>query len=287
MKKFGRWLGQPRGSSPLCVDDDDDWEAMKSPDADVILCHDEDCNIPVRPALSSKRTRFLRFNPGRECTHQFLKDVGGGPEGSKHKWIVRRLARVIERIGYQALVEDRGSYADVLVPEVGYAIEVQRWPTKFEHRSEARAARGLKTIWLLTADAAGGRGSRSVRNALFGSPAARVTVVDRANRRERLEPWAHSGQGRDAVLQVFATINVPDPADPARLRTHSYDGFRFLSEVLASERLWYPPGTPALALDHAGGWARPLELYRAMGAMPAMRAWLRSPYTPTPPGGND
>jgi hypothetical protein len=89
---------------------------------------------------------------------------------------------------------------------------------------------------------------------LFGLPAVRFRVVNRANAGRLLTPWDHPSD-RDvahrAQLEVFAIIaRAPradkrsDPATPGAtwFQTGTMDGFQFLEEILSGRRRWYRPG---------------------------------------------
>lgn len=56
-------------------------------------------------------------------------------------------------------------------------------------------------LWLLTPDATGQAG-----RALFASPAARLLVHARGDRKQQLRPWLNESENRNAILSVYATV---------------------------------------------------------------------------------
>jgi hypothetical protein len=152
--------------------------------------------------------------------------------------------------GYNATPEHAPTHADVFMHEASFCLEIQLNPTQFRKRTAVREAKGAKVCWLIRE----GLDSEKALKALFGLPAVRFRVVDRANAGRLLAPWDHAGD-RDlahrARLEVFATIAHAARADkePAGsrplgtwFRTGTMDGFQFFEEILAGSRRWYRPG---------------------------------------------
>jgi hypothetical protein len=205
--------------------------------------------------------RIFKFKSiNRSCDHWPASGRGGGPESAQHEWMKLRLTRIAAKLGYNATPEHAPTHADVFVHEASFCLEVQLCPTAFRSRTAARESKGVKVCWLIRE----GLDSEKALKALFGLPAVRFRVVDRANAGRLLAPWDHVGD-RDlahrARLEVFATIahasradKRVDPAIPIGtwFRTGTIDGFEFLEEILSGRRRWYRPGM----LGHKRGlWA--------------------------------
>jgi hypothetical protein len=171
-----------------------------------------------------------------------------------------RLTRIASKLGYNATPEHAPTHADVFVHEASFCLEIQLYPTQFRKRTAARESKGVKVCWLIRE----GLDSEKALKALFGLPAVRFRVVDRANSGRLVTPWDHPG-ARDlahrARLEVFATIaharggdkrTDPGMAVPSWFRTGTMDGFEFFDEILCGRRRWYRPGM----LGHKRGlWA--------------------------------
>jgi len=287
---------RPPPVRPLWVYDADDWAVMKSLEKGILICPVPGCRSAFqRPVQNAQGTRFLRDMPGQSCSHTLARpDLGGGAVSSQHRWLQARLARICERLGYAVIPEHH--YADVYVenPVAGrmnLAIEVQRWSTEFEKRTEARVAGYAQVLWLLTEDAT----EKQVTRALFRLPAARLRVHHRRDAEARLQPWDDPALNREAWLSVYATAAKWNHTT-GELSTGLVDAATFLAELLDGRRRWHPPGTPGLPrrggawiLDEdrqrTPAWSRPAPLVSPPGRTrpaPAPTGHLRPP-APNPP----
>lgn len=263
---------------PLWVYDDDDWNLMhgdgKLPVGDLI-CPATGCRAElVAVENGTTGTRFLRNRPGTaECGHAFGRAQGGGPPSAEHRWLQQRLAMLCDDLGYEAVQEHYESRADVWVASTPpLAIEVQRWPTAFADRSEARQSKGAKVLWLLPESASSKKAGRE----LFRQPAARIRVLKRGGRTEEATPWEPGHSGR-VLLWVGATVMRPAPDGLTLTSAGNYDARRFLREVLEGERKWYGPKETGFAFG--SGWARPEDVEQVQSA----RSHAASPSVPAPP----
>ncbi|MGL4339675.1 MAG: hypothetical protein ACRCSP_04525 [Rhodoglobus sp.] len=239
---------------PLWVYNEDDWRLMRSglPTGDLI-CPEEGCRAELVAAqLQKSGTRFLRNRPGTpDCGHAFGRGRGGGPMSAEHRWFQQRLAQLCGDLGYEAIQEHYDSQADVWVKaSPPLAIEVQRWPTAFSHRSSVRQAKGANIVWFLPESAS----SKKAGDQLFGQPAARLRVFKRGNHTEEARPWEAGHSGR-VVLMVGATVMRPTIEGLSLESAGNYDARDFLDEVLKGKRQWYGPNEPGF--KYGAGWARP------------------------------
>jgi hypothetical protein len=116
-----------------------------------------------------------------------------------------RLTRIAGKLGYNATPEHAPTHADVFVHEASFCLEIHLYPTQFRKRTAVREANGAKVFWLIRE----GLDTQKALKALFGLPAVRFRVVDRAQSRRLLTPWDHPGDrgvAHRARLEVFATI---------------------------------------------------------------------------------
>ena len=250
---------------PLWVYDDDDWDVMygenKVPTGDLI-CPEDGCRAELVAVERKSGTRFLRNRKGTaDCGHAFGRPSGGGPPSPEHRWLQQRLAMLCADLGYEAIPEHAESRADVWVTSTPpLAIEVQRWPTAFAKRGDARRAKGAKVLWLLPERASSPKANR----ALFQQPAARIRVMHREDRTKEAKPWEPGHSGRVLVWIGATVMKIGD--DETLVSAGNYDALVFLREVLSGERRWYGPNEPGFAFG--SGWARP-------GDVEQMRAALR------------
>jgi hypothetical protein len=193
--------------------------------------------------------RIFKFKSiNRSCDHWPAGGRGGGPESAQHEWMKLRLKRIASRLGYNATPEHAPTHADVFVHDVSFCLEVQLNPTQFRKRTTAREATGAKVCWLIRE----GLDSEKALKALFGLPAVRFRVVDRASSGRLVNPWDDPGDrelARRARLEVFATIAYRSDKrsdrktlDASWFRTGTMDGFEFLEDILSGRRRWYRPG---------------------------------------------
>jgi hypothetical protein len=261
-KQLAQLRDHPPRAKPLWVYDADDWALMRSVPSGSLVC--PTCRSPFQvPFENPQGTRFLRDKRGGACPHVSRPDLGGGVMSPQHRWLQERIARICIKAGYHPIVEHYETNADVYVVEAQMAIEIQRWSTDFEIRTQARRARNADVLWLITEDAT----SRGARQALFEQPAARVLVHSQRSRQEPLKPWEGSSLARFARLSVYATVAHLD-ARTSTLRTGHEDGYRFLTEVLSKQRKWYRPGTAGLPHPGSGAWVLDTDL-RVVQSAPA------------------
>jgi len=263
LKRHAQQRHQPR-STPLWVDDPDDWALVRQLPRPPLVCPEPGCQVELisYENLNNKyNPRIFKFKSiNRSCDHWPAGGRGGGPESAQHQWMKLRLRRIVERLGYTATPEHAPTHADLFVHEVSYCLEVQLKPTQFRQRTAAREAKGAKVCWLIRE----GVDSEKARKALFGLPAVRFRVVDKDDSGRLLAPWDHPTErdlARRARLEVFATVahalpveRRPDAVTPGApwFRTGTMDGLQFLDEVLLGRRRWYRPGMLGLK---RGLWA--------------------------------
>lgn len=265
---------------PLWVYDDDDWNLMhgdnKLPVGDLI-CPATGCRAELVAVENGKTgTRFLRNRPGTsDCGHALGRARGGGPPSAEHRWLQQRLAMLCNDLGYEAIQEHYESRADVWVASTPpLAIEIQRWPTAFTGRSEARQSIGARVLWLLPESASSKKAGRE----LFRQPAARIRVLKRGSRTEEATPWK-PGHSRRVLLWIGATVMRPTPDGLTLTSAGNYDAKTFLREVLEGERLWHGPDETGFAFG--AGWARPEDVRQ----MKAARQRAASQIVPAPDTG--
>jgi len=223
------------------VDNSEDWNDIKGKSVGTLGCPHPGCTCryqkPVR--LKSTGTRFLRNMDDQPCDHfQPKTKAGGGASMSvKHQWIQARLQRICEKLGYVAYIEDSKSYSDVLVQSsdgsAKWSIEVQQRDTDFKKRTEYRESLGLHVLWLITV---GAKSYKKTSDALFGFPAARLLVLNDANK--DVEPWEDAKLEQDAYLYVFGTVAHLEN-DTTSLKTRLTKIETFLNEVFSGQRRWY------------------------------------------------
>ena len=250
---------------PLWVYNDDDWKLMhgddKLPVGDLI-CPATGCRAELVAVERRKTgTRFLRNRPGTsDCGHAFGRARGGGPPSAEHRWLQQRLALLCDGLGYEAIQEHYESRADVWVASTpSLAIEIQRWPTAFADRTEARQSKNANVLWLLPESASSKRAGRE----LFRQPAARIRVLKRGSRTEEATPWKPGHSGR-VLVWVGATVMRPSPDGLSLTSAGNYDAKNFLGEILAGERQWYGPSEPDFVFG--SGWARPEDVEQVRAA---------------------
>lgn len=265
---------QLRGDRPrlraLWVYDEEDWTLMRSLPTGSLICPVPGCSNEFQiPQQNRHGTRFLKDRPGHGCSHTPARpDLGGGQMSAQHRWMQARIARILESIGQAVVTEHAETNSDVFVPDVGLAIEIQRWSTGFAKRTEARIAKGATVLWIMTEDAKGTETDR----ALFSYPAVRVRVRDWDDSSVRLTPWEDNAQNRRARLSFYGTVASADKN--GRLSTGKYDARQFLSELVESQRQWYPAGTPGLP-HHRASWILNQDLQAATDREARHRARLQ------------
>ncbi len=274
VKRHACLLGHPKDRM-LWVGDEEDWARMK-PEKDkkteekpTLVCPHEGCSVPL-VAVDGQKQRFLRFAAGDGCGHWGVRE--GGEESPRHLWMKARIARIVQSLGYQAIPEHPTTKADVYVPTVAWAIEIQLRNTEFEKRTDARRRAGASTLWLLPPDQS--TTTDWVSRGVFDNPGARFVVVDRRHRRTAIAPWDDPSLNPVAWLMVFGTVfHLRD--EPPYLVSGRTDGKKFLNDVLRGELHWYPKNTSEWPRDGhrpPGGWAHPADLAEAIRRQRAARA---------------
>lgn len=250
-KQLARLRGGPPGAPALWVYDERDWAVMRAQPSGTLVCPVAGCGSPfTAPRENQYGTRWLADRPGSDCSHTLTRPgSGGGPMSAQHRWMQERLRRMCAALGQEAIPEHHATNADLYLPGVRLAIEVQRWPTDFAGRTAARERAGAQVLWLITEDAAG----RGVERALRRQPCVRVRVHERGERRKRLQPWLRPEEASRAVLSVGARVAFIDQK-AGRLRLGWRDGCGFLAEVIDGRRIWLPDIVPGRA-GPGGAWA--------------------------------
>ncbi len=237
-------------------------------------------------AVKRGPTRFLRSKPGgASCSHGVVPAIppgGGGIESDEHLWFKGRLATICRLLGYEAVIEDPRTKADVYVPDAKTALEYQRWSTEFGTRTFARKLAGAtSTIWFVP-EAWSRTATKKVRSEVYSRPAALIGAYD--NRRKRgepwtsLRPWENEELNRYARLYVSGTVvNYKHEAD--EFFTARTDLMQFLRDVLAGTRVWIAsvPVQKYGGFETAGGaWVRKTDWERHQSAERARQElWLR------------
>jgi hypothetical protein len=177
---------------------------------------------------------------------------------AEHLWLEGRVARVCAVAGQKAVTEDYTTHADVYVPDVQLAIEVQRWSTDYQLRTDSRRRQGANVLWLLPEDG-GAPNARSSQKALFSLPAARLRVHHRNSRQLLLQPWVYPEQRFDARLTVYGTVGKLN-RETLKLENRMHDLAAFLDEIFTGRRVWCPPGTQGLPSLWSGCWVLTTDL---------------------------
>jgi len=226
----------------------------------VLVCPKPGCAVtftkPYGP--NDGGTRWLANSRGQSCDHVFHAPIqppvvngvggGGGPMSAQHLWFQHRLVTVCNSMEYEAILEHSLTFADVYVPKAKYCLEVQRWPTDFLHRTEARLAKGARVLWLLTEDAK----TAGITRALSEHPAVRLRAVSRENGHS-LQPWYFPKQNADAILVVGETVAGTRRLKDRSFEKSSMDAAQFLKEVFEGRRVWLPPHQARSAPPSRGG----------------------------------
>lgn len=263
-----------------CVDDPNDWSLIKDLGGGRLICHRSGCNAQYKkPMQSQKGTRFLAAMKGQGCGHGLARsDLGGGPMSPDHQWLQGRLYKIVCDLVPQVFsgskelpsIEHGQTHADLYVPQAKLSIEVQRWPTDFKKRTEARQQDGGSVIWFITEDFKDRAWNSGVMSTV---PAITVAIEDPNDRGRKLRPWESEQENRVARLRLYGTVaQLRDGV----LKTREIQPHLFLREVLAGERIWYPPATPGVIKRNgevwrSGFWARPEELQASQDARRADR----------------
>lgn len=269
-KQHAQVRNEPRRARPLWVWDAEDWKLMQTMAEGQLVCPHPACTTSFTKPIENKHgTRFLRDMPGASCSHYLPREhgEGGGPVSAQHRWLQGRLARICELLGYDVFPEHPETNSDVFVETARFAIEVQRWTTKFEERTRKREqVEGVRVLWLLTEDL----NSRRANSALFTLPAARIRVHARDDHSKRLAPWLNPTEEKQAILSVYATVATLH-RETCRLGTGFFDAYKFLKEILSGHRRWHPPGTPGLPKPRAGAWVLDEDMERIRNPRPRGR----------------
>jgi len=318
--------GSRKSGRMLQVWDVDDWALMHGTKRRLV-CFQPGCEQEL-VAVQREGTRFLRCKTGGSCTHirpgtrhvGFLpqgmgtQEAGGAPMSAEHRWMQQRLHYLVRHFTHPAtgvkfapILEDPLTRADVYVPEVAMALEVQRWDTKFAERTQQRAAKGVQsTVWFLPTTPPRSL-QRTVAVLPENQPVLRYGMHLKDHRDEALEiqPWGAidetlplAQQQRLLKLQaekvwLYLTLDVavfgPTTASsPLRLQwsTATRNGWNLLEQVILGKMMWCPAGTFALPLKggrKVGGWVLRADLDRAQRASKAALTSLRRHATQRPP----
>lgn len=243
----------------LDVTKPDDWAMMKHLGNGQLVCPSPECRSGFKKPYERNGTRFLVNMPGANCTHPSVsRGQGGGPMGYVHIAMQLRLGEIGQSRGWDPVLEDHPTHADVLFRQFQYIAEIQNWNTDFVGRTAARSAHGCKTIWLFPTGASGA----GVTNALFHSPAVRIGfyVHGMPVHLDKDDPRPSD----DAQLRVSATVARPT-ADRTEFMTRGMEAGAFLAEVFSGERRWYPPRELPTEKQSYGIWAKKsdVEIVRA------------------------
>lgn len=193
------------------------------------------CDIHfTKPIENSNGTRFLS-DLGERRGPTEPSSGGGGPMSRQHLWLQKRIESICRDLRYDATLErgQENAIVDVSIDDGRFSIEVQRWITNVDARTEQRLATSSGVLWLITHDAPGDPRDLG----LITSPSVRIEVVHKDDWSKRLAPWDHRHEARDARLVVY--MNVVKRVEHGRPVTGRYSGYGFLEEVLSGTRNWH------------------------------------------------
>lgn len=223
------------------VGDPSDWALMRREPRPILQCPQRSCSQRLHAVLNDHGTRFLRRSgSGGGCGHWGVRTSATAPESAKHLWLKARLASICLQLGWAAVPEDPRTRADVWLPDLGYALEVQLRPTSLTKRTQARLQAGAKAVvWFVAPEV-------SAKRQFYQVPAVRFDVVQPAQWELAVRPWEVD---TSAHLVVFGALwRWQDwRLVPARM-----SGFSFLSRVLDGSMTWHPRGTPGIPLGRSG-----------------------------------
>jgi hypothetical protein len=253
-KQLAQIRGQKPRERPYWVYDPDDWEKIRALSRGMLTCPEPGCPVSFqKPRSNHKGTRWLARMAEANCSHADSRPASlGGQVSPQHRWLQARIVRICDVLNYRAEPEHKPTNSDIYLPTHRLSIEVQRWNTKFDDRTNARFDAGAhRVLWLLTEDAKGKRAER----ALFRHPSARLRVHHMNDRNQILTPWDNPAEHPVARLLVYGTVAALN-SDDMTLQNRRYDLMKFLKEIVDDERAWYPPGTRGLAWPTSGAWVR-------------------------------
>lgn len=231
----------------VSVYDEDDWQEIHRNPNIRVGCRMVGCDTLLTPKMIARTgTRFLATRSG-SCTHFEVKRPisavgGGGEETKEHDWVKGRLARIAQKVGLDAIIEDSKTHADVYLPGPGIALEYQRVATDFSLRTMQRrlAGAGL-TLWLIR-QPLNTKGAKSKLRKMFDDQVYQrgglyISVVDVEDYRKPLRPWEDPMTlNRRARISVGGSIVriLPDGTAFVR-RPESFA--RFLADVVSGARV--------------------------------------------------
>ena len=257
VKLQGILLNPDAGGDPRFVNvyDDEDWALIhRNPSAKVKCRHSTCETLLTAKRMSRSGQRFFAIRRGG-CTHDDVtislstKDVeqdpsrlpaGGGPETDEHRWIKGRIVRVAEKLGIEAILEEPFTHSDVYLPGPAIAVEYQRWNTKFNVRTEARATLGASTLWLIPSelpDSLSEKDRTTLRARVFQTGALFLSVSNMNQKSESQHPLEAPGLAKTARLYVGGSAVRYDETKQELVRYRFLSLATFLREVSDGSRM--------------------------------------------------
>jgi hypothetical protein len=252
----------------IMVHDDDDF-ALVHKKGYKIHCPQEGCPTLLIAVGGQTRARHLRIRTDSpHCTHaeaDLEESNGGGLETAEHFWMKYRIARVVGLVGFECILEDAKTHADVLVVRARRALEYQRgMGTDFKQRTEARASLGMGTIWFYPdinfRESPTPTVALTVPHVFIGvyPPQSFAKNAGRSfpTRATPLKPW--KDRTLDSTARLYVSGNIVNKAK-SNCFLPSWMGLpKFLKQVLSDERIWLP-SVPVLqnsgkGIKRCGAW---------------------------------
>jgi hypothetical protein len=254
----------------VSVYDEDDWREIHRNPSVRVGCRMVGCETLLTPkAIARTGTRFFATRSGG-CTHFEVKRLtsavgGGGEETKEHDWVKGRLARIAQKVGLEAIIEESKTRADVYLPGPRIALEYQRVATDFSTRTMQRTLAGAGlTLWLIR-QPPNVKGPRSKLRKMFDEQVYQrgglyISVVDVEDYAKQLRPWEDPMTlNRRARIRIGGSVVqlLPDGTVFSR-RSESFAAF--LADVVSGARV-----------------LRKVPIRPASGGMPSANlAWVRA-----------
>lgn len=255
--------------------DDVDWDLVHLNRKLTLAC--PTCGARLVAHQVTPTTRVFKLYPKSICKDDVVEistdpasvrphGLGGGPEGPEHKWVKRRLARIVESLDLEAIVEHTPTHGDVYLPESGIVLEYQRWNTALRERTRSRTLAGAaKTIWLFPEDGPMPAPDQvSDRRRAFDREvrqrgAMYLSALD-SKTYEPVAPWVHNAPDTFPLLFVSGST-VRYNAKRKALMECRMSAKTVLRQIASGERILKP--VPVCTLDGPRMETRPVWVLRS------------------------